>query len=643
MITFFCGTLFLLWPSYRLVLASNARSMCEIASKTILVFLSLVHFCIITCGWLTLKSLHLVAYAALICALVELFLYFRKRPLAQEYKCITVPIRGRVERTAEIAIISFSTLWLIAFILLGLFLPVRSDDEIEYHMAFPQSCYQNSQFSLHIFGASPAGKQTAIATRPALDYPKSFECIVLWHMALSHSDRFNEIVNFWFFLSAVLAFYSFLVWCGIRPIIALIGLVFLITLPMILMHLISSYVDLALASCLLLSICFLVRALSGENEKDWTFWALSTAWLPALKFTGAEFFILLVLIAAIGLLLQRSSTNRWILVFSRLLLFALAIPSIWYVANLIFHGNPLGPYKVELFGITLFQGMDAVPVGLPQVSSRQLSSPWAALWNTLLEKVTDVDLGSGDAGFGAAFLAVGFSSILISPLLLRRQLTLRRNSLYFAMGLMFLILCFQPYRWIPRFILLSGFWAAMSFCIILQFFRSYSKILPICILCWSIYYTIYFWLPYLPHRFFLPEEWVYLYRTGDLTSWRHLQHPWNYSWANAAYQYARTKKEKVNALILSPVRLPQTHNLQFAFFSPVSEDIEQVRNQITCQRIDLVIIGRNSADKAVQEIRAQLLEKDKSFRNVWRQPLAQEFFFWTQPPQWIELYEVSHE
>lgn len=640
MLLYLLGTGMLLWIARRWALWVGAAGFCDIVAKTLLIFLSLIVFLLCSVGFLSINPYFLFIVILLV-TLANEFSFVKKLAIVDEKQANSCESKPGINKFTEIFLIACLVFLCLVFFLLGLYLPPRSPDEIGYHIHFPLSCLQKGKVSLYLFELSPAKSldNYGIDFRAGV-FPKGFETIVLWQMLFLHSYRLVEVTNFWFFIAGLCGFYTLMKRLVISRIPALLALLFVTTIPINLMQLTSIYVDLAIACMAILAINYLVEALFEKRERSWICFALAVGWLPAIKYTGLGFSALLVATAIIGLIWQRAKLRNYLFVLLSSILCLLSLAGIWYFSNFYYLKKPLAPYQTKFLGKVIFPGDEGLRVDYFLVTPERYYHPWRALWTTFLEPVTDTDISSPASGLGAHFFIIGIPSFLLFPFLLFFQRPLKRIPLFVVFLLILFILILQPYRWIARFIIILSFLGGLSFAMVVQSVPGRWKIIPTILFFSSVLFSFYLWTPYLPHRYFLPDIWYYFLRTGDLKAWYFQQHPYNYTAANAALNYAEQYQGPLRCLVLPLIYPYQNSKLQFQYFAYSGGGIEDFDNLITKHKIALIFVDMLAHNIKEREEVKWLESQPERFHKLWDIPLPEEFRYWTRSQQWIRIYEV---
>jgi hypothetical protein len=212
---------------------------------------------------------------------------------------------------------------------------------------------------------------------------------------------------------------------------------------------------------LLATMCLMLRKTSPVNWLDMILWGASAGLMLGAKGTGAPFVGLSgIALLWIGFVRRRDqSWRRWVAGVALGSAVALALGSYWYVRNLIFEGNPIYPYHVDLGPWRVFPGISTTEewVGWSRYAMQNAGDSTLILkWPSRLAFLaTWLQLGGTTnymfGGIGYFWLAAALPSIVwvwLSPYHRRRKSGRRELALMtLLIGVMFVWL---PGRWWSR-------------------------------------------------------------------------------------------------------------------------------------------------------------------------------------------------
>ncbi len=652
MILYIFTTALVLLIAYRWSRFLYTESFCDAISKVLLLSISIIVVLLTTAGFISIQPWFLVLIVLVLTAASEIVLRTKLRPAQPPPDKNEIspeedapPSRNAcywLSRLTPFAFIAIIVLILVILFIAGLFLSPRYTDELYYHIHFPLSCLQKGRVGFSIFGLSPSLSGVDAVPEFAFHYPKGYELIVLWNLLFTHSLRLAGVTSFWFFIAALCGFYHVLRRAGIDKVPALVGVVFVLTIPMSLKHLTTIYVDLAIASMCILAIRFLIEGIFDRrgDKRPWFWFALAVGWLPAIKYTGVVFALFLFAIAVAGLLIKKTDKKTIVNVVALVFISGLVLAGMWYGANLYYKGNPIAPYQVKVFGHVFIPGEEGIPGGLHFIEAKGERSSWGALWRNFKEPVTDVSMSSGLCGFGAHFLIIGIPSLLIIPLLLLTHGRWKTLHLVVAIVAIIGVVALQEYRWVSRFVLVLSFLGGIAVAMFIHAAPRWFKPIPILLFFAAVVFTYYYWLPYIPARFYMPEVWCYFLRSGNTSSMYFSQHPPNYTWGTATLKYGEEHEGSVNCLLLNEIRPPENNRLQFQHYGYDEKGVESVEKSIAEHDIHLVLVDMLSDEQELQVIVKWLEQHPEQFKKIWDIHLPLEFNYWTRYEEWMRIYEV---
>lgn len=283
-------------------------------------------------------------------------------------------------------------------------------------------------------------------------YPSNGSLFIAWILLGTGNDVFVDLVQWPFWVLGCLAIYRLAYQTGSDRIAALLGSLVFAIAPVVLLQTRSSYVDVMLASCVLIALTItLDMDLPLPSVAFGVGCALGIT--LGLKYAGLLNTILLGCILLVRLV--SSYRHQYIFLFRDLSIFVtvtLFLGGYWYLSNWLDLNNPFWPMAVQVMGHSVFSGVwttDSFYQGaLPE---KLVDLPYLAqLWTVWLEPTAlytpDMRLG----GLGPVWFAVGLPCLLLYGL---QGLITKDRSRLAIFGFAFGAFALTPANWHTRYIL----------------------------------------------------------------------------------------------------------------------------------------------------------------------------------------------
>ena len=357
-------------------------------------------------------------------------------------------------------LVSTAALALLWRVVIVYALPPYAYDSLGYHLPTVAGWLQYSHIGtehLHIYQVS---------------FPANVELLDTWVALFLRSDVWIGAVQIPFAVMGAAAVVGMARLAGIGRAAAVAAGALFVLSPIVLTQSSTNYVDLAVAALFLAGIYFILRAsppaawaseADREHSRD-AAWSRSYLVLAGCavglaagaKPIGPLLGVVAVICLLAGIVVSRRRLglrwNRPVLAVVLVLAPMLCLGSFWYVRDLVEFSNPLYPAKLQVAGVTLFDGtVQHLPSRLPTGSGL---SAIVHSWGHDLTRLRQGGSGQYDrvdefeGGMGLVYLFLGLP--LLIPLVITAW---RRNQMLFwtflvPLGLLFAI---QPYKWWSRF------------------------------------------------------------------------------------------------------------------------------------------------------------------------------------------------
>lgn len=230
----------------------------------------------------------------------------------------------------------------------GLLHPRFFHDPMTYQLTFAAQWLQQAKITLV---STPFGdpSQAYAPSNPSLYY--------LWLLLPLHTDHFALVGQFPFALLGLAAL------AGLARLIEvprpwhLLAPLFLLAAPMFREQSASAYSDLALASTFAAALFFFLRARYREPVPSFLFGAMALGLMLGTKYNSLPLAALVLPVLLFGWLSLKRASSHWLAVTGLSFLLALLAGGYWYGRNYRLTGNPVYPFRVDFFGVTLVTGV----------------------------------------------------------------------------------------------------------------------------------------------------------------------------------------------------------------------------------------------------------------------------------------------
>jgi len=259
-------------------------------------------------------------------------------------KDITVNLKRDPMWLALLVIAGLLLLWVF---FLGSIFPATDFDGNSYHLTFVGNVIQNHNFY-----------DTPTSLGWLTGYPKGGEFIELWNVLIPKNDIFVDLVQIPFAILGVYALYQISRRLGVDKREARFVSLLFIFLPIVINQLKTTYLDVILCSLFFAAIAYVFKEKLGKL--DLAILGIIFSLIIAIKSTGVLFVVALAPILIWNLFKTKQKDNMSFLggYFSPLLI--VFIPTLfgfyWYIKNLVLYANPLYPFGLKAFGVTVFPG-----------------------------------------------------------------------------------------------------------------------------------------------------------------------------------------------------------------------------------------------------------------------------------------------
>jgi hypothetical protein len=321
-------------------------------------------------------------------------------------------------------------------------------DALTYHLLSVVTWIQHESFA-----------KSALDTCCA-HYPKAPELFFAWPMLMTSSDSVVNLVQLAFIVLGAFAVAGIARSAGAERAVAILcGAAFAVT-PVVLAQGPTEFVDVMITAWALAGLHSLVRFASTADLQRLVPVALASGLLLGSKGTGVIWAIVLGLaVTALGVWHRRA---RRILVRDALggaVIFVTAcavLGSFWYVRNWIDHGNPVYPFRVQVFDTVVFDGPSSVGA-IESATTEGDPSSWPE--RTLRSWAKDLDFwhqdtyayGQRSGGLGPVWAWLGAPLLALVALSLARRRDASDLGTALAVAVVGLVFLVQPYRWWSRF------------------------------------------------------------------------------------------------------------------------------------------------------------------------------------------------
>lgn len=344
-----------------------------------------------------------------------------------------------------------------------IYFPISWDD-YHYHLGFVNDIIQTSRLRDYLY--------THVYT---ITFPHNIELVNLWHSIFLRSDFFVEITNFFFLLAGCVAVSLTAQILGVRKSFSYLSALAVFFIPMNIILVKTTKVDLAIACLLVICLYFLLKYLINK-QKGSHFLLISAlsvgiifgAKSSAIVYVSAVllFFITMVAISNKFNLtdIKNKSYKYFLFIFISCVLFG----SYWYIRSWVWYGNPLYPLEIDRFGIYFpgtWRNLDFAD-GLPQIASLSLLERFHYVWTEKeswfgVYNIPDSKLN----GLGSLWYIL----LLPSYLIMLVYSAVNKNIQILLYLLIYLVLLLViPGSWVPHYSVIITFGGAIAFGLTLE-------------------------------------------------------------------------------------------------------------------------------------------------------------------------------
>jgi hypothetical protein len=391
-----------------------------------------------------------------------------------------------------------SVCWLV---FLGYLFPSYSWDALYYHLPIVGQIMQG--------GAIRENSTPSFIQQYINIFPKNVNLFFLWNIIFLKSDIIVDLGQLFFTIVGVLSIYSMAVKLKIKEKYAIYSSLLFFFTPVTILQSTVNYVDVALSMLFLMAVNFLMY----DDLKNYTdnsagetdmkerripilLSGLATGILLGSKPTGPLFVFVISGVILIREVikhfkpLNNMSSNKGHFFsesFKSYLLYfitpAFLIGGYWYARNWIFYGNPVYYMDVSLFNITLFKGLKKEWVEpAPEIINNL--GYLKRLFHVWLERVGYYIYDSRLSGFGPVWFILFLPGIVFS--LGYAALKKKYDFLFMSMILVIAFIA-HPRNWTTRYVVFVVGLGALSFGLVLDYFRRREGALRIIALLLAVY------------------------------------------------------------------------------------------------------------------------------------------------------------
>lgn len=350
-------------------------------------------------------------------------------------------LRGHPGATLAIALAVVALAWQL---FVALVLPPYAFDALTYHLTMTASWLREANLD-------PTPLSLCCAY-----YPGNAELLFTWPVLLLGTDAIVDTTQMGFAVLGGLAVAGIARTAGLPGAAAALAAALFAVTPAVLTQTPTNYADVIVAACVLAALHALARYAATGAPERLVVAGLAAGIVLGTKGTGIVWGAALV-VAALLLVVRRAHAHRpgrqvAGRAMAGFLVACVALGLYWYARNWIDVDNPVYPFRVEVGGVTVFDGPTDVDEVLTDPDpSREESRPveiarsWAAdldFWN------------QGSYGYEQRLGGLGpLWPWLALPLLIPLTLILvrRRSPALVALAAIGLVFVVQPYAWWARF------------------------------------------------------------------------------------------------------------------------------------------------------------------------------------------------
>ncbi len=354
-------------------------------------------------------------------------------------------------------------------------------------------------------------------------FPKNIDLFFLWNIIFLKSDVIVDLSQLFFTLTGMLSVYSIAVKLRIKEKYAVYSCFLFFFAPVIILQSTSNYVDIAVSALFLTAINFilcprylLLQESSGGGEftnrgilenlhclhsgKSGILLAgLTAGILFGSKGSGPLFVFVLSMFFIINELRTRFSlkcgdTSKAAIEHVRIkkiiadyfvcfLIPVIILGSYWYICNWVYYNNPVYPFRVSVFGKTIFPGIFSEMIA-PIPDAIQNLSAIGSLFYTWMEKVEYYSYASDLSGFGPLWFILFLPAIVFSFLY---GIRIKRYDFLLISGIIIFTFLVHPNNWNTRYVIFIFGLGCLSFGVLLDYFEEREKIVRFFALVFVLY------------------------------------------------------------------------------------------------------------------------------------------------------------
>ncbi len=330
-------------------------------------------------------------------------------------------------------------------------------------------------------------------------FPKNTELFFLWNVIFLKDDIITDLSQLLFTIIGVLTIYSMALKLRIEEKYALYASLLFFFTPIMILQSTTNYVDVAISVLFLIAVNFLICKSEdhAENEKEriyFRIWPLLLSGIAAGILLGSKgsgpLFVIILSLAILARIfikrfnpfvrhvhskekagLIRHGLRPYLIYF---MLPAILFGSYWYIKNWVLYGNPAYyPVEISIANITIFKGLyGGIIDPSPEVINNL--SPMGRLLYVWQERVKYYLYDSRFSGFGPLWFILFLPGILFSTVLAIKR---RWHNFLFIGAILVVTFILYPRNWNTRYVIFIVGLGALSFGIMLEYFRERERIL----------------------------------------------------------------------------------------------------------------------------------------------------------------------
>ncbi len=471
------------------------------------------------------------------------------------------------------------TLILLILIILGLKIGPRYSDAVEYHLVEPVRWVQARSID---WGGM--GRHTWPPLSRVHGFPNTSGIIAFYNMVFTGNLYAGALAQVSFALMGLVALYALSRELGLKRRYAIMVLYFAVFIPEFLLQFSEAYADLAMSSCLITALLFLLLFIKTGRWCWMVLFCIVAGIIGGVKTTGIIFSFVLFFIVMVYFVKTKVSRKRiltFIAIFGALWLL---LTGPWYIHNIVKYSNPLYPLEVRILGKEIFSGPHPSKY-IYGFMERKTNNYLEAVWITYREDEGGISLAQMFSGLGSGFFILGIPALAIAFLR-----SLRKKEKMFATTWLFFFIIYllQPVKWYARFTLYFAFFSGICFLSIMQDARRLERAILIFLLCVCLSYNGVKSLTAISSNFLPPDFWYFSLQTGDFSPQQLHKYPCD----NTVRQYIREHFASRNKTVFyfpnvgAISLMPQDMKLRLITFA--TEDKDQWFSKMLKQNVDYV-------------------------------------------------------